>query len=61
MRFYHRHWLHGTATNWQNDHLPGSAAFTVELPAGPLTPQEVRRQVHALLALGRAVRGPAHA
>jgi hypothetical protein len=27
-RFYH-HWLHGTATNWQNHHVPGSASFTV--------------------------------
>jgi protein MpaA len=61
MRFYHRHWLHGTSTNWQNHHLPGSAAFTVELPAGRLTPEQVRRQMHAVLALGRAVRGPAHA
>jgi murein peptide amidase A len=61
MRFYHQHWLHGTATNWQNHHLPGSASFTVELPAGSLTPPQVRRQVHAVLALGAAVRGPAHA
>ena len=61
MRFYHHHWLHGTATNWQNHHLPGSASFTVELPAGSLTPQHVRRQVHAVLALGAATRGPAHA
>jgi murein peptide amidase A len=61
MRFYHHSWLHGTATNWQNRHLPGSASFTVELPAGSLTPQQVRRQVHAVLVLGRGVRGPAHA
>jgi len=56
MRFYHHHWLHGTATNWQNHHLPGSASLTVELPAGRLTPQQVRRQVHAVLALGATVR-----
>jgi murein peptide amidase A len=61
MRFYHRHWLHGTATNWQNHHLPSSAAFTVELPAGSLTPQQVRRQVHAVLTLVAAIHGPAHA
>jgi protein MpaA len=61
MRFYHHHWLDGTATNWQNHHLPGSAAFTVELPAGSLSPQQVRRQVHAVLALAAALRGPAHA
>jgi protein MpaA len=57
MRFYHRHWLHGTATNWQNHHLPGSASFTVELPAGSLTPRQVRRQVRAVLALDAALRG----
>ena len=56
MRFYHRPWLHGTATNWQNHQLPGSAALTVELPAGRLTPLQVRRQVHAVLALSHAVR-----
>jgi protein MpaA len=61
MRLYHHHWLDGTATNWQNHHLPGSASFTVELPAGRLTAQEVRRQAQAVLALGRALRGPAHA
>jgi protein MpaA len=57
MRFYHHHWLHGTATNWQNHHLPGSASFTVELPAGSLSPRQVRRQVHAVLALGAALHG----
>ena len=51
MRFYHHHWLHGTATNWQNHHLPGTASFTVELPAGSLSTAEVRRHVHAVLAL----------
>ena len=61
MRFYHHHWLRGTATNWQNHHLPGSASFTVELPAGSLTPQQVRRQVRALLTLAAMLRGPAHA
>jgi murein peptide amidase A len=60
MRFYHRDWLHGTATNWQNHHLPRSASFTVELPAGSLTPRQVRRQVRAVLTLAAATRGPAH-
>jgi hypothetical protein len=59
MRFYHQHCMHGTATNWQNHHLPNSAAFTVELPAGRLTPQQVRRQVRAVLALAAAIRGQA--
>ncbi len=57
MRFYHHHWLHGTATNWQNHQLPGSASFTVELPAGSLSPQQVRRQARAVLRLGAALRG----
>lgn len=57
MRFYHHHWLDGTATNWQNHHLPGTASFTVELPAGSLTAAQVRRQVHAVLNLAAALRG----
>jgi protein MpaA len=56
MRFYHHHWLNGTATNWQNHHLAGTASFTVELPAGSLTPARVRRQVHAVLRLAAALR-----
>src|SRR5436190_22196485 len=61
MRFYHHHWLGGTATNWQNHHLPGTAAFTVELPAGSLTPAQVRHQVHAVLTLATQLGGQAHA
>ena len=61
MRFYHHHWLRGTATNWQNHHLPNSASFTVELPAGSLALQQVRRQVHAVLTLAAALHGRAHA
>jgi murein peptide amidase A len=57
MRFYHHNWLDGTATNWQNHHLPGSASFTVELPAGSLGPAQVRRQVCAVLALSAALHG----
>ncbi len=53
MRFYHHRWLTGTAANWQNHRLPGTASFDVELPAGSLTPAEVRRHVAAVLALGR--------
>jgi protein MpaA len=51
MRLYHRPWLAGTASNWQNHQFPGAAAFTVELPAGTLTPRQVRRHVRAVLAL----------
>jgi len=56
MRFYHRHWLPGTAPNWQNHHVPGTASFVVELPAGSLTPAQVRRQVRAVLTLGAGLR-----
>jgi protein MpaA len=59
-RLYHHHWLPGTAANWQNHHLAGSSAFTVELPAGSLSPQQVRAHVHAVLHLAAATRGPAH-
>jgi D-alanyl-D-alanine carboxypeptidase len=55
MRFYHHPWLDGTAPNWQNHHLPGTASFVVELPAGRLSPTEVRRHVHAVLEVGAAL------
>ncbi len=55
MRFYHHRWLAGTAVNWQNHHLPGTASFAVELPAGSLSHVQVRRHVHAVLALGAAL------
>jgi protein MpaA len=51
MRFYHHPWLNGTASNWQNHHMPGAAAFTVELPAGSLSPHQVRAHVRAVLAV----------
>jgi protein MpaA len=55
MRFYHHRWLGGTAPNWQNHHLPGTASFVVELPAGSLSPAQVRRHAHAVLTLGAAL------
>jgi murein peptide amidase A len=61
MRFYHRPWLHGTATNWQNHHLPGSASLTVELPAGSLSANQVSRHVRAVLALAATLRRPTRA
>jgi protein MpaA len=51
MRLYHHPWLPGTATNWQNHHLTGTAALTIELPAGSLSRPQVRRQVNAVLIL----------
>ena len=61
MRFFHHAWLRGTACHWQNLVLPRSASFDVELPAGSLSPAQVRRQVRAVLALATATRGPSHA
>jgi protein MpaA len=55
MRFYHHNWLSGTATNWQNHKLPSSSSFTVELPAGSLSPTQVALQVHAVLTLAAAL------
>jgi beta-N-acetylhexosaminidase len=40
---------HGTATRWQNHTFPGTSAFVVELPAGPLTPASARRHAGAVL------------
>ena len=59
MRLYHHHWLAGTASNWQNHRLPAGAAFTVELPAGSLSRQQVRRQVRAVLGVAAVTPGPA--
>jgi murein peptide amidase A len=55
MRFYHHHDLDGSAPNWQNHHLPDTASFVVELPAGPLSAARVRRHVQAVLTLGDAL------
>ena len=44
----------GTATSWQNHALPGSSAFVVELPGGPLAAAGARRHAAAVLALGVA-------
>jgi protein MpaA len=57
MRFYHHHNLPGTAINWQNHNLPQTGAFDVELPPGSLSPADVRRHAHAVLAVGAAVGG----
>lgn len=55
MAFYHNPWLDGTAINWQNHRLPGTASFDVELPSGSLSPAQVRRHVRAVLELGAAL------
>jgi murein peptide amidase A len=53
---YHHPWRPGTASNWQNHRFPDSSAITVELPAGTLSPGQVRRHVHAVLKLADATR-----
>lgn len=42
----------GSAVGWENHSLPGTTAFVVELPAGPLTPGAARREAHAVVAVG---------
>ena len=43
----------GTAISWQNRRDPGTTAFVVELPAGPLSARGVRRHARAVLAVAR--------
>jgi N-acetylmuramoyl-L-alanine amidase len=50
---------HGTATSWQNHTFPGTSAFVVELPAGPLSAASARRHERAILAAGRDASGAA--
>jgi protein MpaA len=52
--FLHRAWLAGSATNWQNHLRDGGVSLTVELPAGPLDPRGVRREVEATLGVALA-------
>jgi murein peptide amidase A len=54
MRLYHHPSLPGTSTLWQDRHLPGTAAITVELPAGTLGASAVRRHVRAVLSAARS-------
>jgi protein MpaA len=54
MRFLHRAWLAGSATNWQNHLRGGGVSLTVELPAGPLDARGLRRQVEATLRVALA-------
>jgi N-acetylmuramoyl-L-alanine amidase len=42
---------HGTATGWQNHRFPGTTAFVVELPAGPLSPRAARHHARAVQAI----------
>lgn len=57
MRALRMAFLPGVATRWENRRFPGSSAFVVELPAGPLSPAAVARHARAVaLAAGRARR-----
>jgi protein MpaA len=44
----------GSAVGWENHAYPGTTAFVVELPPGPLTPTTARRQARAVVIVGRA-------
>jgi protein MpaA len=46
-------WPAGTAPNWQNHRLPGTASFVVELPPGQLSPAAAARYARAVLRLGQ--------
>ena len=50
--------LPGTAIGWHMSALPGSTAFVVELPGGPLTRRGVVRHYGAVLATARAIAPP---
>jgi protein MpaA len=41
----------GTASIWSNHTLPGTTSFVVELPAGSVPPDAVRRHVRAVRAM----------
>jgi protein MpaA len=41
----------GSAVNWENQTLPGSTSFVVELPAGPLPNARIPVFVRAIAAL----------
>ena len=43
--------LPGEETAWSNHALPGTTSFVVELPAGPLGPAGLARQLHAVRAV----------
>ena len=50
--------LPGVATRWQNARAPGTSAFVVELPAGPLSAEATGRHVRAVRAVASPPPGP---
>ena len=47
----------GTATMWENAHVPGSTAFVVELPAGALPSGRITRHAGAAVRVAKLGRG----
>jgi protein MpaA len=43
----------GSATGWENQTLPGTTAFVVELPAGPVPPDRVGAYTRSIRSLAR--------
>jgi protein MpaA len=43
--------LRGTAVSWESDAIPGSTAFVVEMPPGPISGRTASRQARAALTL----------
>ena len=50
----------GTAPAWSNHLLPGTTAFVVELPAGPVGPVALTRHVRAIGAMEAGQRSGSH-
>jgi murein peptide amidase A len=48
--------LPGTASSWSNHNFPGTTAFVVELPAGPVDPRALARHLRALGGVERGER-----
>jgi N-acetylmuramoyl-L-alanine amidase len=46
--------LHGTAIAWQNHSFPGTDAFVVELPGGPISAAGAKRDARAVISVARA-------
>ena len=44
----------GSATGWENQMLPGTTAFVVELPAGPVPPARVGAYTRSIRSLARS-------
>ena len=45
----------GSAVGWQDQRLPGTTAFVVELPPGRLSPARVRQLAEAVIRLARSL------